>query len=258
MDQAQRPQGRSYQGVVRTERTFARFTLGQRWEHLAVMVTFTVLLLTGLPQKYFASWGHDILATPQSILLVRRIHHIAAIGLILEVIYHLGRALYLLARRRLSGDIFPNWQDVRDAWQMARYLLYLTHKKPAYSKYNFEQKFTYWFLFFAIGVMIFSGLILWFPYWWTHLLPGGIIPAAQLAHSSEAIAAVLFILIWHIYHVHLERVNLSIFTGHLNEADMRRYHGLEYQRLTGVAAGEEAAPGLGSAGEPPLQGEESL
>jgi hypothetical protein len=42
--------------------------------------------------------------------------------------------------------------------------------------------------------------------------------------------------IWHFFHVHLERLNLSIFTGRLSEEEMRAYHAAEYERLTGNKA----------------------
>ncbi|MEJ2262983.1 MAG: cytochrome b/b6 domain-containing protein [Anaerolineales bacterium] len=240
---------------VRIERTFKRFTVAQRWEHAFLMLSFSVLLLTGLPQKYFASWGYRILTTPDSLMLVRRIHHIFAVILTLEVIYHLGRGIYLMAIRRLQGDIFPTWQDVQDAWKMIKYLLFLSKEKPKFGKYNFEQKFTYWFLFLGIGIMVISGFIVWFPIVWTRVFPGGIIPAAQLAHSSEAIAAGIFIVIWHFFHVHIERLNLSIFTGRLNERDMRDYHALEYERLTGESV-TDASGSAPSQGAPGIQSRE--
>ncbi len=235
MSVQRRPVSSEQYDGVRTERTFRRFTLGQRWEHAVLMLSFTVLLLTGLPQKYFGSWGHQILTTPERLLFVRQIHRIFAVILTLEVLYHLGRGVVLLVRRQLPGDIFPAWQDVQDAWQMLKYLLFLTDKKPKFGKYNFEQKFTYWFLFLGIGIMVISGFIIWFPILFTRVFPGGLIPAALLAHSSEAIAAAIFVVIWHFYHVHVERLNLSIFTGRLNERDMREYHSQEYERLTGEA-----------------------
>jgi formate dehydrogenase subunit gamma len=225
--------GASGQETVFTQRVFQRFTLSQRWEHGILILSFTILLFTGLPQKYFSSWGHFILTTPESLLLVRQIHHIAAIVLTLEAAYHVVHGIYLMARHRLSAAIFPSWQDVADAWQMIKYLLFLSKKKPESGKYNFEQKFTYWFMFVGIGIMIVTGFTLWFPLVWTRILPGGIIPAAQLAHSSEAIAAGVFVVIWHFYHVHLQRLNLSIFTGKLDEEDMRAYHEREFERLTG-------------------------
>ena len=217
---------------VQTERTFKRFTLAQRWEHAVLVLSFLILLLTGLPQKYRAvGWSQQLLSTPERLEFIQTIHHIAAVVLIIEALYHVGWGIYLLSRRQLSDAIFPTIQDVRDAVEVVKYLLFISKEKPAFGKFNFEQKFTYWFVFFGVGIMIFSGLMMWFPIFFTRFLPGGIIPAALLAHSSEAIAATVFILIWHTYHVHIERLNLSIFTGRLSEREMREYHELEFEKL---------------------------
>jgi cytochrome b subunit of formate dehydrogenase len=137
----------------------------------------------------------------------------------------------LLVQRRLPADIFPTWKDVQDAVGMVKYLLFLTDQQPRFGKYNFEQKFTYWLLFLAIGIMGFSGLILWFPITFTRILPGGVIPAAKFAHSTEAIITALFVVLWHFYHVHVQRLNLSIFTGRLSEQEMKENHPVEYDRL---------------------------
>lgn len=220
------------QPKIHLEKTYQRFNLGQRWEHMLLFLSATVLLLTGLPQKYRdLSWSQYLLSTPERLELIRQIHHIAAIVLVLEAVYHLGRAIYQLSRRKLSGDMFPTMQDVRDAGQMILYLLFIRKEKPKFGKFNFEQKVTYWFVFFGFLLMIISGLIIWFPVLFTQFLPGGVIPAAKLMHSTESIVAAIFILIWHVYHVHIERLNLSIFTGKLSEKEMREYHAKDYERL---------------------------
>ena len=216
------------------EKTFARFTLGQRWEHGILILSTLVLLLTGLPQKYRdMSWSQDLLSTPERLDLVRQIHHIAALILAMEALYHVGRAIYLLARRKMPAAMFPTMQDVYDAWHMIQYLLFLRKEKPAFGKYNFEQKVTYWFLFFGFALMGISGFIIWFPVQFTKFLPGGVVPASKMAHSTESVVAAIFILVWHFYHVHIERLNLSIFTGRLSEKEMREFHGKEYERLNG-------------------------
>ena len=220
--------------AAQQERTFLRFALGQRWEHAILILSGLVLLLTGLPQKYREfSLSQDLLSTPDRVNLIRQIHHIAAIILILEVIYHLGRIIILLVRRKLPGDLLPTGQDVRDAGQMFQYLLFMRKDKPKFGRYNFEQKVTYWFVFFSIGMMVISGLIIWFPVWFTQFLPGGVVPASKLAHSTESIVLLVFIIIWHFYHVHIERMNLSMFTGRLSEDEMRKFHQKEYERITG-------------------------
>jgi formate dehydrogenase gamma subunit len=219
--------------VTRQERTFARFSTGQRWEHLVLLVTCFVLLLTGLPQKY-REWSisQDLLSTPQLITLIRQIHHYTAILLGLLVLYHLVRIFVMMSRRRLPGDLLPTVQDLRDAGHMIQYLLFLRKDKPEFGRYNFEQKVTYWVIFFSILIMGVSGLIVWFPVQATLFLPGGVVPAAKLMHSTESVVMGIFILIWHFYHVHIERLNLSIFTGRLGENEMRRFHAKEYERLT--------------------------
>lgn len=226
--------------IILQERTFRRFAISQRLEHAVIFLCITVLLLTGLPQKYRSTtWSQDLLSTPDRVHLVQRIHHIAAYVLILEVLFHLGNAIVLLARRKLPGDILPALQDVRDAWHMIFYLLFLRKEKPAFGKYNFEQKATYWFLFFSIGIMVCTGLVLLFPIAVTRWLPGSIIPAAKLAHSTEAIVTAIFVIIWHFYHVHIQRLNLSIFTGRLSDHEMRTYHADEFERLTGEKANRD-------------------
>jgi len=223
---------RNEEAPVRAVHIFRRFTLSQRWEHWILLLSGSILLLTGLPQKYrTASWSQYILSTPDRVKAIQTIHHIAAAFLILLVLYHLGKGTVLLARRKLPGDIFPNRKDLIDAWKMVKFLLFISKEKPVYGKYNFEQKVTYWFLFFGIGIMVVSGLILLFPIFVTRFLPGGVVPAALMSHSTEAVVAMIFVVIWHFYHVHLERLNLSIFTGKLNEDEMKKYHALEYKRL---------------------------
>jgi formate dehydrogenase subunit gamma len=216
------------------ERSFLRFTLGQRWEHVILLLSGLVLLLTGLPQKYREfSLSQDLLSTPDRVDLIRQIHHIAAIILALEVLYHIVRIIVLLARRKLPGDLLPTGQDVRDAGQMLQYLLFLRKDKPKFGRYNFEQKVTYWFVFFSIAIMGISGFIIWFPIQFTQFLPGGVVPAAKLAHSTESVVLAIFIIIWHVYHVHIERMNLSMFTGKVSEDEMKEFHTKEYERLTG-------------------------
>ena len=226
---------------VRLVRTFPRFSASQRWEHAVLLLCITIQLITGLPQKYnTTAWSQAIISSPARLNLLQLIHHISALVLTALALYHLGKAIYLISRRKLPGDMLPAVQDIKDAWQMLLYLIYVKKQKPAFGKYNFEQKVTYWFLFFAIGIMIVSGYIMWFPEVITRVLPGGVIPAAIMAHSTEAIVTLIFIVLWHFYHVHVERLNLSIFSGWLNEDDMRAYHSSEYSRLVPNSHTEQA------------------
>lgn len=227
-----KPSPSSSTNRVKILRTFPRFTVSQRWEHAILLLCIAILLITGLPQKYnTTSWSQTLISSPEILATIQLIHHVTALVLTALVLYHLGKACYLIARRKLPGDMLPTLQDIKDAWSMLLYLLFIKKQKPVFGKYNFEQKVTYWVLFFAIGIMVVSGYIMWFPEVVTRVLPGGVIPGAIMAHSTEAIVTTIFIVLWHFYHVHFERLNLSIFSGWLNEEDMRSYHSLEYDQL---------------------------
>jgi predicted CXXCH cytochrome family protein len=70
------------------------------------------------------------------------------------------------------------------------------------------------------------------------VIPGELIPAAKAAHGAEAILAVLAILIWHFYNVHIKTLNMSMFTGHLHRHQMEEEHGLELAEIeNGVTPG---------------------
>src|SRR4030043_343628 len=174
MTSQRKPAPSSPSDAVKLVRTYPRFTISQRWEHAILLLCIAILLVTGLPQKYnTASWSQAIITSPDRLNILQQIHHITALVLTALVLFHLGKAIYLIIHRKLPGDMLPTLQDVKDAWHTLLFLLFIKKQKPAFGKYNFEQKVTYWFLFFAIGIMLVSGFIKWFPETVTRILPGG-------------------------------------------------------------------------------------
>ena len=72
------------------KQTFTRFEAAQRIEHVLLLISFTTLCLTGLPQKYAtAGISELIIRIFGGIDMIRNIHHIAAVVFLLETIYHL-------------------------------------------------------------------------------------------------------------------------------------------------------------------------
>jgi hypothetical protein len=79
--------------------------------------------------------------------------------------------------------------------------------------------------------MIATGFMLWNPVATARFLPGQWIPAAQVVHGGEALLAILAVLVWHFYSVHLRHFNRSMFTGQLSEHEMEHEHPLELERI---------------------------
>ena len=84
--------------------------------------------------------------------------------------------------------------------------------------------------------------MLWNPISRRELLPGQFIPAAKAAHGAEAILAVLAILVWHFYNVHIKTFNKSMFTGKMTRHQMEEEHGEELERLAAGEARPAASP----------------
>lgn len=224
------------------EQKYPRFTRSQRIEHVLGLVSFTVLALTGLPQKYASSdLGAWFIGIMGGIELVRVIHRIAAIVLMGETIYHLVSVGYKVIVQRVRMTMLPTLTDARDAWQSVLYNLGFSKTAPQAGRYHFGEKAEYWAFVWGTLVMVITGFMLWNPIASTRLLPGQFIPAAKAAHGGEALLAVLAIILWHFYHVHIRHFNKSMFTGHMTEHEMLEEHPRELADLK-AGLGDQPVP----------------
>jgi formate dehydrogenase gamma subunit len=214
------------------ERKHLRFGLPDRIEHWLLTISFSTLALTGLVQRYArAGISQTLIAAMGGIETVRIIHRIAAVILMLEVVYHLGVLGYRLFVRRSRFTMLPGLDDARNVLQAIQYNLGLRDDPPTQGRYTFEEKAEYWALVWGTLVMVATGFMLWNPIATTRFLPGEVIPAAKAAHSAEALLATLAILVWHFYGVHVKFFNKSMFTGKLTEEEMLDEHPLELARV---------------------------
>jgi cytochrome b subunit of formate dehydrogenase len=204
---------------------YHRFDLWQRIDHILLLTSFTVLGITGIPQMFSVHpWATWMILAMGGIETVRIVHRVAATVLMLGAIYHGGLVTYKVFVRRVRLTMLPGWQDVKDAFQAFSYNLGLYKHEPRMGQYNFAEKAEYWAVIWGSAVMIITGFMLWNPITTTLFLPGEIIPAAKAAHGGEALLAVLSIVTWHFYHVHIKRFNKSMFTGNLSREEMEEEH----------------------------------
>ncbi len=223
-------------------REFVRFSLGQRVEHLLLMLSFTTLTVTGVPQKFHeAVWADWAIAVMGGIEAVRQIHHLAAAIFILEGLYHAAYVFRSVVLRRRRAAMLPGLRDVRDVIHTLLYYVGFTRSQPRFDRFDFRQKFEYWGLIWGGVVMVLTGLVMWFPVQATRFIPGELVPAAKAAHGGEALLALLTIVCWHFYWAHLNHhsmpFDMTIFTGKISERRMLEEHPLEYERLTGKPTG---------------------
>lgn len=222
------------------ENKYLRFSISDRIEHWVQMASFTTLGLTGLVQKFsgspFSVWFIGFLG---GIEAIRIIHRVASIGLMLGSIYHIGVVGYKYYVQRSRITMLPSIKDVQAAWGIFLHNLRLKKNKPQQGRYSFDEKFEYWAFVWGTVVMGLTGFMLWNPITTSKFMPGIVIPAAKAAHSGEALLAVLAIIIWHFYNVHIKHFNKSMFTGYLSEHEMLEEHPIE---LADIKAGITEIP----------------
>lgn len=226
--------------MSKSTNSYQRFPLARRIEHLVMLLTFTTLALTGLPQKFSAAKiSIAFVGLLGGIENLRTIHHVAAIILMLGTIWHLLVFGYLSYVRRVRLSMLPSLQDLRDGLQALLYNLGFAKSFPQMGRYTFEEKMEYWAFVWGTIVMVITGFMMWNPLSIAKFFPGEVIPAAKAAHGGEATLAVLAIIIWHMYGVHIKSRNRSIFTGQMSEEEMLHEHPLE---LADIKAGMADRP----------------
>lgn len=224
-------------------KTYQRFSVAQRIEHFVLILSFTLLALTGLPQKFFFSdISQWIISAFGGIESIRIVHRVAATVFCLQAIYHLvvmGYKLYVL---RLDPSMLPSLKDGQDAIQWFLYNLGLRKERPKMPRYNFMEKMEYWAMVWGLVIMALTGFMLWNPIATSRALPGVVIPAAKAAHGAEAILAVLAIILWHFYNVHIKHWNWSMIKGTLSREEMEEEHALELEQIERGALPQRPAP----------------
>jgi cytochrome b subunit of formate dehydrogenase len=212
--------------------TYQRFDISQRVEHIIFLLSFTILGFTGLIQKFAAYPLSDFfIYSLGGIENVRSIHHYSAILMMIVSGYHVLALSYKVFVLRVRWSMMPLIEDIQHVIQDVLYFLGFRKHRAYYGRYNYAEKAEYLAVVWGTIVMGLTGFMMWNPLSTTQLLPGAVIPAAKAAHGAEAILAVLAIIIWHFYHVHLKHFNKSMFTGKLTRKEMVHEHPAELSQI---------------------------
>ncbi len=218
-----------------------RFTTTQMWLHVSIILSFLLLSVTGLPLKFAAApWAPGLMnalggrdrglpapvRSDRDVRLFRR----APVDAVPRRRAQEARRGYFWGWRSMT----PNLKDVQDLWANLKYFLYLG-PRPKLDRWAYWEKFDYLAVFWGVGMIGVSGLMLWYPDFFTQFLPGWVLNAAYIIHSDEALLATGFIFLFHFFHTHLRPESFPmdpvIFTGSMPLHRFKEDRPLEYQRL---------------------------
>jgi formate dehydrogenase subunit gamma len=216
---------------------FKRFNLNLRIQHLVMIVSFSLLTLTGVP-FFFPEFFKGVMHVSETSVVRGMIHRISAVVMILLSLYHILYIMFTDDGHLNLKLIFPKIpKDIIDAFHMVQYNLGIRKYPPKFGKYDFIEKFEYFAVIWGTLVMVISGLMLWFANAVMTIFPVWIVDVARIVHHYEAILAILSIAIWHMYNVHLKPehfpMNRVWLTGRIDRKTMLLHHTLEYERTTG-------------------------
>jgi formate dehydrogenase gamma subunit len=222
---------------------YLRMTPGERVQHLALVTSFSLLVVTGFMLHYpDAFWVKALRRLSDHLFDTRsRLHRAAGIVMILASLYHVAYLALTVRGRRLVRDLFPKLADATGALRNVGHNLGLVRARPRFGRFSYVEKAEYWALVWGTIVMACTGLILWFEEPAIRFISKLGWDVARLVHFYEAWLATLAILVWHVYFVvfnpEVYPMNLSWITGNLTEEEMEAEHPLELEE---IQAAEEA------------------
>jgi len=220
------------QTATSPNKVYVRFDIFQRLEHIVLLISFSTLAVTGLPQKYISSEiSLAVLHLFGGIEKTRQIHHVAAVVLLIVSIFHVLSLFYRVFVLRSKLSMMPWIDDFKHLLQDIRYYLGTRKHKAFYGRYTYAEKVEYLAVVWGTVIMAITGFMMWNPISTTRFLPGEAIPTAKVAHGFEAVLAALAIILWHFYHVHIKHVNKSIFTGKLTREEIAHEHPAELAQI---------------------------
>jgi cytochrome b subunit of formate dehydrogenase len=240
---------------------FTRFVPFERFLHFLVVSSFLLLVITGMPLKfYYTDWAKGLFNVIGGAETARALHRFGAIVTFLYFGLHVasligkawkGRKSILDPQdgkfrfKRLIAVLFgpdsmmPTWKDWTDFVAHNKWF-FGKGEKPSFDRWTYWEKFDYFAVFWGVFIIGSSGLILWFPAFFTQFMPGWTINVAHIIHSDEALLAAGFIFSIHFFNTHfrIEKFPMDtvIFSGRISKAEMLHERRRWYDRL--VASGK--------------------
>jgi len=214
-------------------RVITRMSVSQRAQHITLLSSFFVLVITGFALKFPESWFASLLGMNEKVRGVT--HRVAAIVLIASGLSHLFYIAFSREGRRLLKDFLPVPQDASDVWRTLTYYLGFGREKPEFARFNYAEKAEYWALVWGLIVMASTGIMLWAKVFFGNHLPRWWLDVATAIHLYEAVLATLAIVVWHFYQVFLDPdvypMNWAWWDGKMSVEHYREEHGLDSPTL---------------------------
>jgi cytochrome b subunit of formate dehydrogenase len=220
-----------------------RFTRLQRILHILMIVSFLSLALTGLTLKFaYTQWAYILSHILGGFESTGFIHRFAAVIMSSVFVVHLVDVFRMKKREHKTlkqlilgpDSMMFNKKDLKDFIGSLKWFLG-KGERPEYGRWTYWEKFDYFAVFWGIFVIGSTGLMLWFPEFFTRFIPGWVINVATIIHSDEALLATGFIFTVHFFNTHLRPekfpMDIVIFSGRVGLEEFEIDRPAEYKDI---------------------------
>ncbi|MFZ1291603.1 MAG: cytochrome b/b6 domain-containing protein [Melioribacteraceae bacterium] len=227
---------------INNKKHFQRFPPILRFTHLLIVISFISLAITGMIIK-FADVGifQQLSYLLGGYQVTGFIHRLGATITFLYFGIHISflfkKSKNKSLRYLLSGEnsMMFNKRDWKEFVQTIKWFIG-KGPRPEYGRWTYWEKFDYFAVFWGVAVIGISGLILWFPEFFTSLgIPGWFINVATIIHSDEALLAVGFIFTVHFFNTHFRPdkfpIDTTIFTGSVSIEEFKEDRPRQYYEM---------------------------
>ncbi len=244
-------------GLIRDDEIFLRMNLAERVQHILLIVSFSLLVVTGLPLMFYELRVFKSIFGFEKAFYYRGVlHRVAAVILIVDIVWHFAYTILTRRGRDNFKEMIPLPKDALDAVSLFGYNVGLSRwfyrkgifraffdrhpfwkfaKAPEYGRYNFVEKLEYLSVAWGSFIMIISGFFMWNVELSLKIFPLWVHDIFVIVHGYEAMLAFLAIIIWHMYNVHL---NPEVFpmsriwlNGKITGHELKTLHALEYRKI---------------------------
>ena len=222
--------------LIKAQPSVKRFNGNMVFQHLVVTVTFILLVITGFALRYPDAWWVKIMNYVGIFESTRGVlHRIAAIGLCYISIHHGLYVILTRAGRKQLMAIAPAKLDLVQVKQNLLSHMGLSEVRPKFGYYDYTRKAEYWALVWGTIVMVVTGLVLWYPTFYTSFLPAWVVTISETIHFYEAWLATLAIAVFHFFFVmfHPEQYPMSFtwINGKMTVNEIEHHHPGWYEEL---------------------------
>jgi cytochrome b subunit of formate dehydrogenase len=219
-----------------------RFGLIWRIAHLCFALSVMLLILTGMAVFYAdTTWAPVIMQAFGGPKMAGIVHRTSAAIMLGIFFLHLVGVSINIARNWKTfhwfgpDSLVPNWQDIKDIYGMFRWFLG-KGPRPVFDRWTYWEKFDYWAVFWGMGIIGSTGMMLAFPNVTASIFPGWVFNVAMIVHGEEAFLAAVFLFTVHFFNNHfrpdkLPPPDVVMFTGSVPLEEFKREHTAQYTRM---------------------------